>query len=566
MSNTGDFIKFRCNYLLVFILLFNAVLYTVGVNWGLPNTTSWMADSLAPWDPLVGLTQAFSFGYFNKYPMMHQLLLAILYLPMVIYAIASHADPAGFQLYQFLHYVRSADFATVLIYIGRFVSVAMGVGTVYYLYRAVRELFDEQAGLWAAVLLSFNTVLNFYSHTAKVEVPHIFWTMVALYYLIRVIRYDERKEYVYTTVFACMAFGTKDQAYAVFVLPFILYLFVLPVLHREEGKSITPVLFRRNMLIFVAVFVIGTLFAENIILNWEGFLYRVKHLTGEGGTRSIHYTLDCAGIWALWRDVFRGIMIDAMGVPAFILSLGGVALLVIRRKDERKNILVESVFLIAMFSFMLFFVQIIRQSTIRFVMIQSILFTAYGGYALARIMDCIREKSWPLKSIVIVLLAAGGVYSFYNTVSVNVRLLRDARYNAEAWMNTHIPKGAVIEYYTYTHYLPRFPEGADACRIKKNLFEIDTRRPDYLVLNSTMIEKNLSLVGIKYGKGQMPSVRNLRALQSGMPDFVGSLMKGALGFKEVHRSSFDPGIFRRHHALNISSDYIVVFKRKTDRD
>ena len=411
----------------------------------------------------------------------------------------------------------------------------------------------------------FNTVLNFYSHTAKVEVPHIFWAVGALYYLIRVVKHDERKDYVRTAVFACLSFGTKDQAYAVFVLPFILYLFIYPVIRRKEGTGIARVLSRKNLLIFIAVFILGTLFVENIFLNWEGFLYRFKHLTGEGGTRSIHYALTPVGVYALWRDVFNGIMTDAIGLPVFLLSLLGVALLFLRGKEERKDLLLESVFLVAMLSFMVFFVQVIRQSSIRFVMIQSIFLTAYGGYALAQITDFMGKKTLPLKIALIVPLVIGGIYSIYNTVSVNVNLLRDARYGAESWMNAHIPKGSTIEYYTYTHYLPRFPEGTDSYRVKKDFFTIDRRRPDYLVLNSTMIEKYLGVAKAQYGSGQIASTRNIRALKSGMPDFVKELTDGRLGYAEVNRSTLDTGIFRRHRALNISSEYIVVYKRKDVR-
>ena len=114
------------------VLLFAAVLFTVGITWGLPHVESWMSDDLAPFHPLIGLSKGFSFGYFNKYPLVHQVILALVNIPLVVYAVASHAAADGFRLYEFLVYVRSADFASGLMLIDRLVSVVMGVGIVLF--------------------------------------------------------------------------------------------------------------------------------------------------------------------------------------------------------------------------------------------------------------------------------------------------------------------------------------------------------------------------------------------------------------------------------------------------
>jgi len=532
----------------------------VGINWGLPNTVSWMSDALAPYAPLIGLSKGFSFGYFNKYPLVHQLILAILYIPVVIYAIIIHAAPSGFQLAQFLFYVRSPEFATILIYIGRIVSVFMGLGVVYYVYKAVCELFGKGAGLWAATLLSFNTVLNFYSHTSKVEVPHIFWAMASIYYLIRVVKYNTTRDFVLTAVFSCLSFGTKDQAYAIFVLPFIFYLFILPAITAEKGRKLSGIFKNKKLLIFIAVFVVGTLLVENILLNWEGFLYRFKHLTGEGGTRSISYTLTPSGIYFLWHDVFREIMIDAMGIPILFASIVGIGIMFFVKEEREKGLLLRSVFLIAMLSFMLFFVQVIRQSSIRFCLIQSILLTAYGGYAVDYIWRKTIKGSLK-KKILAAILVAGGLYSFYNTVSVNANLLGDPRYKVEQWMSENLEKDVVVEFFSAEHFVPRFPDWVETRRIKTGFLEIENRKPDYLVLNSNMINSNKGYLISKSGAGRMLTVKNLRSINAGEPYFVELLLDNQLPYREVFRSYSKRSFFRRHKAVNINADYIVIYKR-----
>ena len=44
-------------------------------------------------------------------------------------------------------------------------------------------------------------------------------------------------------------------------------------------------------------------------------------------------------------------------------------------------------------------------------------------------------------------------------------MLLDPRYDAEAWMRTHVRPGDVIETYGQNAYLPRFPQGATVIRI-----------------------------------------------------------------------------------------------------
>jgi len=114
-----------------------------------------------------------------------------------------------------------------------------------------------------------------------------------------VVKYDRRADYIYTALFACLSFGTKDQGYAIFVIPFVVYLALLPVLSRKAGETAGFVLFRKNILVFALCMVLFTLLVENVFLNYEGLAARFQYLTGEGGKRSIGYAFDVTGMAAL---------------------------------------------------------------------------------------------------------------------------------------------------------------------------------------------------------------------------------------------------------------------------
>ncbi|HNU91657.1 MAG TPA: glycosyltransferase family 39 protein [Spirochaetota bacterium] len=545
------------------VLLFSAVLFAVGITWGLPHVESWMSDDLAPFHPLIGLSKGFSFGYFNKYPLVHQLILALVNIPLVVYAVVSHASAEGFRLYEFLMYVRSADFASGLMLIDRLVSVAMGVGTVLFTYLGTRELFGRRAALWAAIFSSMNALLNFYAHLSKVEVPYVFWGMGGLYFLIKAVKEELTRDYVYTAIFACLSFGSKDQGYAIFVLPFIVYLVILPLITRGEGVKAARVLSRKNLLIFAAVFVIAAAIVENLFLNFDGLIARFHHLTGEGGTRSISYSLGPSGILALWRDAFGVMMRDATGIPVFLLGLLGIGLTVKDFRHERAGLLLRMIFLVALVSYSLFFVQIIRQSNVRFVFPQSVFLAVHAGYAADRIIGAASAaKSRIAGPVVAGVLALSLAYSLYNTLSVNAAMLCDSRYDTERWMQTAVPKGSKLEYYNRLHYLPRFPKGVSSYQVRGNEMEVVKRLPDFIVISSREVAafnlpKNLGQIS----NGQIVSTRVHRRVQSGFADYLDNLREGRLGYVLAHRSEFRPKFFRNISSLNISPDFVEVYRR-----
>jgi hypothetical protein len=544
-------------------MLLNAALFLTGVWWGLPSSEDWHSDSLAPYYPLLGLSQGFSFGYLNKYPLVHQALLALLNIPIAAAAFINSSPMEGLSISNFLMLIRSPQYASLLTLTDRLVSVFMGLGIIYYMYRCVKELFNERTALFAAFLLSFDAVFNFYSHMAKVEVPYIFWGVLGMYMLIRAVKYERTRDYIYLALFSCLCYGTKDQGYAVFALPFIFYLIVYKALYRAAGRSLLRTVFRKNFLYFCLAFIAFSLITQNIFFNLDGFLYRFGILTGWNGQRSIAYTLDPSGILALFTDCINSVAQTAVGIPLFLLYTAGLVFFILKRFKARREFLLESAFIIMPLSVYIFFIQIIRQDGVRFLLPASISMTVYGAYLLNFLYEKLTGK---LRRAASALLAAAFLYSFYLVLSVDMNFLNDLRYEAEAWMKKNMPADSTVEYYAYLHYLPRFPAGIYAYRITNDALNIETRKPDFIILTSHYYPRFFGGGGDESETVDGRIITTQRAIQlrqtTDLYEFITGLFADKLNYEKIIRFQEKSAWYRKVTHARISPDHIIIYKRK----
>lgn len=543
---------------ILYIVLFSLVLFSIGITWGLPHTETWCPDSLAPFHPLLGLSQLFSFGYFNKYPLVHQVILAVLNLPVLIAGIINSTDANGLDLFHFIPLILSRNYATALMVIDNLVSVVMGAGIVYLTYRCARLLFDKKAALYAALIVSLNAALNLHAHLAKVDVPYLFWAMLGLYYLIRVIQSDLRRDYILCAVMVCLSFGTKDQAYAIFVLPLTLYLLYYQWKYRYDGLRYRDYLTGRNFRAFALTFVIGTLIVENVLLNPTGFAARYRHLTGIGTTASINYNMDFNGITKLLYMTFSIIADSVMGAPFLLISIAGIGLVIYAYRRDRKTLLACLIFLVAAASYYIFFVQVARQNAYRFTIPLSVFISVYGGFFLGRLHDLSPRRVY--RAGLAAAVAACAAASLYLTCSIDYNLLHDVRYRAEEWMSRSIPGRSSIEYYSYLHYLPRFPEGTVPYRIKEEIATVGKRKPDYIVLTSSYDYRFIGNPRMKLPKGfKVPE--GMLKLQKEYSRFYADLFGEKLDYRVAAMFTHEPFIFKEMRLFRIVPHRIVIFKR-----
>jgi hypothetical protein len=544
-------------YRLYAVLALAALIFGSGLTWGLPHHEDWQSDSLTPYHPLVGLGQLFSFGYFHKYPLVHQLLLGILDIPVMVAAFIDSIEPNGFSLMALLRALQSPEYATPLLVIGRLVTIAMAVGTVWLIYLFTRSLAGERAALSAALLVCLNTVMNQLAPVAKVDVPYVFWAMLSLHMMVRAAQTGQTRAYVTCALAACLSFGTKDQAYAIFVLPFIAWLVVEPIWLGDRTVPLTARLFARPVRAFLIAFAIGTLLVENVLLNWTGLLKRIAHLTGDAGFRSAAYSTDAMGVFAQLVD-FERWLIEAQGGPlAHGLCALGIALTVLDRTLASRDRLLRLLPLLASVSYYLFFVQIVRQVADRFALFPSVVLCFYGGVAVAWLFESARSVvlRWAVRATV----AAAVLYGLFATLQLDLDLVHDPRYDAERFMARELRAGARVEYYGYLHYLPRFPAQSKPYRIKSGVLELPERAPDYVVLSSLDYGRYFgSKTSVSVGGRLTATTRRARDRASDFPELYRRLFGGELGYVEVARFERRFKSLKRHPSV---PEMVRIYKR-----
>lgn len=567
----GFILEVRSNRALLAILAANFVLHSIGFTWGLPNKQSWAIDSVVPVGMLMGLVKGFSFGYSWHYPMVHLLLLSILCIPVFIVAgfdvLSSHTAADVVKFFKGMKGMDPLDivsnlnallnievYATAMMIIARSVTVLMSVLMVYFVYRAGKELFNETAGIFSALVLTFNISFSFYSHFENVDVPYMFWGMIAFYYLVRIIKHDESADYKKCAIFTALSYGTKDQAYAMFVVPLLVYIFFVPLLKRSFAEGFFKALFRKNLIIFTLYSIVSFVIVENLLLNWNGFFKRIENLTGPNSKSYTSYTADPSGYTSMLKDLSDVFVRDAMPAVFTILAIAGVAYLVMQARKKETAFHDRLVFLYAIISFTIFFNFMALRAEMRFVLPQSVFASFYAGYAIS----VIREKlSGRLKPLFAAMLCALCLYGLYYPMSINANLLFDGRYEATEWMKKNIPDGTKMERYEGYAYLPQLPSNVREYQIKKDFLDIEKRKPEYIIISSSYYPRFFTAEP-EEGKGYKIADRTKGFQESDQALLIKDLFAGKLNYSEEKRFTHKISFFRQM----ISTDHVILFKRK----
>jgi 4-amino-4-deoxy-L-arabinose transferase-like glycosyltransferase len=357
------------------LLVVVAVVHAIGLTWWLPASDGWDDDGIAPRDFLVGVVRTYAPGQHFTYPPVHLLLLAVLNLPaIVVSALKAPSLAPGALVSEFIQVPIMTTFAVV----ARVVAVLMSLGIVVTLAKIGEELRSPRAGLWAAATVGVNWSFAYYAHTSNLDVPYNFWACLALLFLVRAIARREPRLLRKAAVLAALAVGTKDQAYAIFLLsaPVALasWTFIDPTMRARRGEV------ARESAIAAGIAVGLLALVDGAVTNPRGFADRVRFLLGPASQDHAEYGTG-------WRDAVR-VIGDALGhftwyyplvFAPFVVAGVAVALQGARRDPSRA--LAAMLPLLAAISFTLAFDCTARRTEHRFVLPQSLFVAVYAGLA-----------------------------------------------------------------------------------------------------------------------------------------------------------------------------------------
>ncbi|MCB1055818.1 MAG: glycosyltransferase family 39 protein [Acidobacteria bacterium] len=410
------------------VLVAALVLLATGARWGLPGWQTWAVDAIHPEQVERARDRGFSDGWHERYPPLHFYLLSSVY--WTADTISGGEAPT-----------RQAELSRHIL-LGRWLSLAMTLGSLLLLTCLGHRLFDLGSGVLAAALAATQPPLVYYAKTTNLEAPYLFWLLLALFFLVRLLDDGRARDAVGLGVAAALAVGTKDQAYAFFLLAPLPMLWAAGRRDADEARPGSTVAgwwraLRTSRLAWVLAAGAGVLAAIYLVPgNARGFLAHVELITGDASQPYRQFAPSPAGYASLFTLVARQVGV-CLGVGGLVASLAGVALAWRdRHGDPRIRRTAVAGLLLACLSYELFFVGVVGYSFLRFQLPVALVLTLFGGHFLRRLLQ---PESLGLPgrtarvagaTAVAVVLAIGLVRG----AMVDLHLLKDGRYLAEEWV------------------------------------------------------------------------------------------------------------------------------------
>jgi hypothetical protein len=427
----------------------------VGLGWGLPASDGWDDDGVAPRDFLTGVIDTYAWTHHATYPPLQLILLTIATAPIWIAALIRAPSLAPAALVTTFIQVPTM---TALTVVARALTITMSLGLLWNVARIGETLRgSRRAGAWTAAWCAACSVFTYYSQTSNLDVPYLFWGVLALRRLVEALVAREPRLLRPALAFAALAVCTKDQAYALFLLAVPLAVGAWLVLDPPARRLASSV--ARNLAAGTAAAVAIVLALDGALLNPVGFAARVHFLLGTASQDHAMYAATAAGSAYLVRDV---VLAFGRAFPWTVAPLVIVGLVASWRADDRATRAAGLVPALVALSFSLAFDMMARRTEDRFVLPQMLMCGVYAG------LGCDALQTWLEPRRRGVLAAAVGVAfapAVFRCAAVDAAMVLDPRYDAEQWLRAHLAPDDRLEVYDNNVHLPRLPSGVAAERV-----------------------------------------------------------------------------------------------------
>jgi 4-amino-4-deoxy-L-arabinose transferase-like glycosyltransferase len=200
-----------------------------GVRRGLPYLHEWDEPLVMTW--VIGMLQR---GDINPSTFAYPSVYYYLLLPLVhvwywcLHLRGALASPWAVQLFHpqgaYARYWWYVSDPSVYLW-GRVLTACFGAATVFVVYRLGTALFEPAVGLLAAAVLAVTPGTIYYADTVRVDVPMLFFLLLAMLAGINIWRRGERRAYSRAGLLAGLAISTKPNAFWLAVPLLLAHLF-----------------------------------------------------------------------------------------------------------------------------------------------------------------------------------------------------------------------------------------------------------------------------------------------------------------------------------------------------
>ncbi len=496
MQRTASAIRSdRATRALAAIIFVSILLNVIGVWWGVPS--DWAGDEIAPTTVRYALEQRFSSGWFDRYPPFHMQVLGAAFSPWLILEASKVIQASAITEYG------------VLLVLSRLVSVLAAAGIVLVLFKIGRESFGERAALFSAAAVTVLTPFLYYAKTANPEMPYVFWFTLSLLFYLRALRTLDLGDCLGFALIAILSICTKDQAYGLYLLTPIPLVYRLWESHRADGKPGALWRTASDRRVWIPFAAAVALFSaiHNIPFNPGGFVKHVRDITGAGQEGYQMADATIGGRLTLLRIV-ADLNQRSWGWPLSLIAIAGVVLAAVNGGTRRTT----AVLLLIVVSYYIGFVNVIRYAFDRYLLPICVIEALFIGVALDW---CFRTADQKLRVVARVVAFSIFAYTALYAGTVDVLMVRDARYAAERWLRARDAGHHLVGVMFPATVLPRLHD-LHVAEIR-TVDDLKRARPDFFLLNADYA----------------------RAVPSDRPEaeLAAALQHGALGYRLGLRSS-----------------------------
>ncbi len=449
---------------LILILIGSFFLYLYAIWWGLPSFTGWAADELTPAIVIKGIERSFSNGWRYKYPPFHFYLLTILYSPVLILNWLRILD------------IHSLPIQTLLFYMGRLLTVFMAISLIITVYLCGQEIYEKRAAIFTSLITALLLPFTYYSKMINLDIPYLFWFVLSLLFYVRILKYQNIKDYLLFSATAAIAVCTKDQAYGFYLLTPIFILWQHHLYLKSQNKVITikDSITDRKIIYSLALGIGLFIVLHNWFFNFAGFLGHIKLITS--GSPKIRPRFDNTFIEhlsMLWQSLIH--VKFSLGLPIFIVcSLG-----LLKSWVQRRKLYLLWCLWIPAISYYLFFISVVLYNDVRYLLPSCIVLAFFGGKFIADFSNP-AQRLFKLKSALISIVF---IYTLLYASSVNVLMHHDSRYYVEKWMVSNIDKKAFIFGAGDVKFLPRLHEFNAEANKRPSVDLVEQIKPEYIIVS-----------------------------------------------------------------------------------
>lgn len=453
-------------------------LYVPGLGWGLPGVHSWSQDTVAGLRTAAALVEAPE-HFHGRYPPLHYWINHTLYKPF--YAHWDHAGELGDDHRSGLRIPAPPLDRKVgaLILTSRCLGVVMAFLAGLGVWASARVFTDDETvSLLSAIVLMIGAEFTYFAHLGNVDIPSMCWFAWSVYFYARARRSRRWWDCALLGVFAACAVGTKDGVAGAYPgMAVVLLAEAISRWTREDnaGKRFSPVVADLlKWLCGLAAFV--SLYAT---INWvmgdfDSYKTRMTYwLDSSRDTIHAHqYRYPDQLSLALATIRYAA---GAVGWPMVVVMAGAV----VHTLNKHRRLA-----LWVLLPVMSYYVLVIVQ--LQFVYARFLFppLALLGVLVGKSVVDLVRNVRLP-NIVRLGVPCCVGALSLGYVVAVDLEMVTDSRYQAEAWFKGNVAQTASVGAFSSPQYLPRLTEsGYDTYAVKMARESFDRPQPEYLVLTS----------------------------------------------------------------------------------